>query len=94
VTDQPAPWRIKIQGPARRALAEQLPVGIATAALEFIQHVLPTNPYRVGGALSGRYGDKHSAHLGEYRIVYQIDAEERLIRVKSIRRRADVYGVG
>lgn len=94
MTDQPAPWRIKIQGPAQRALAEHLPLGIATAALEFIQHVLPTNPYRVGGELSGRYAGQHSAHLGEYRIVYQIDAEERLIRVKSIRRRADVYGVG
>jgi mRNA-degrading endonuclease RelE of RelBE toxin-antitoxin system len=69
-------------------------VGVATAALEFIQHVLTTNPYRVGGELSGRYAGLHSAHLGEYRIIYRIDAEDRLIRVKSIRRRADVYGVG
>lgn len=94
MTDQSPPWKVKIQGPAQRALAEHLPVGIATAALEFIQHVLPTNPYRVGGELSGRYAGQYSAHLGEYRIVYQIDAGKRLIRVRSIRRRADVYGVG
>jgi mRNA-degrading endonuclease RelE of RelBE toxin-antitoxin system len=93
VTGQPTRWKIKIQGPAQRALAEHLPVSVATAALEFIQHVLPTNPYRVGG-LSGRYAGHHSSHLGEYLIIYQIDANERLIRVKSIRRRADVYGVG
>jgi mRNA interferase RelE/StbE len=94
VTDQPTRWTVKIQGPAQRALGEQLPLGVATAALEFIQHVLPTNPYRVGGELSGRYAGQHSAHLGEYRIIYQVDEENRVIRVKSIRRRADVYGVG
>jgi mRNA interferase RelE/StbE len=94
VTDQSAPWEVKVHAPAQRAIAEQLPIGIAAAALEFIQHVLPTNPYRVGGELSGRYAGQHSAHLGEYRIIYQVDAEKRLIHVKSIRRRADVYGVG
>lgn len=57
MTDQSPLWKVKIQGPAQRALAEHLPVGIATAALEFIQHVLPTNPYRVGGELSADMRD-------------------------------------
>ncbi|QSB16874.1 type II toxin-antitoxin system RelE/ParE family toxin [Natronosporangium hydrolyticum] len=94
MTERSGRWKVKIQAAAQRALAEDLPLGVATAALEFIQHVLPANPYRVGGELSGRYAGQHSAHLGEYRIVYQVYPEDRLIRVKSIRRRADVYGVG
>jgi mRNA interferase RelE/StbE len=63
------------------------------AALQFIRHVLPANPYRVGGELTGRYDGQRSAHLGDYRVVYEIDEARRLIHVKSIRRRADVYGV-
>jgi hypothetical protein len=47
VNDQRKAWRVKIHGPARRAIAEELPLGVATAAMEFIQHVLPTNPYRL-----------------------------------------------
>jgi mRNA-degrading endonuclease RelE of RelBE toxin-antitoxin system len=93
VTGKP-PWRVKIHGPSPTCTRRRPPVGVATAALEFIQHVLPTNPYRVGGELSGRYAGQHSAHLGEYRIIYQIDASAGVIHVKSIRRRADVYGVG
>jgi hypothetical protein len=45
VTDPLARWRVKVQGPAQGALADHLPVCVATAALEFIQHVLTTNPY-------------------------------------------------
>lgn len=64
------------------------------AAVEYIQPVLPTNPYRVGGELTGRYSGQRSAHLGDYRIVYEIEDEARVIHVKSIRRRVDVYGIG
>jgi mRNA-degrading endonuclease RelE of RelBE toxin-antitoxin system len=93
MAEELAPWRIKVDGPAQRALSEHLPLGVALAALTFIQHVLPVNPYRVGGELTGRYAGQRSAHLGEYRIVYQIDEETREVHVKSIRRRADVYGL-
>jgi mRNA-degrading endonuclease RelE of RelBE toxin-antitoxin system len=94
VSAEPSKWHIKVHGPAQRALSEHLPLGVAMAALEFIQHVLPANPYRVGGELSGRFSGQRSAHLGEYRIIYQIDEDAHVIHVNSIRRRADVYGVG
>ncbi len=34
-----------------------------------------------------------SAHLGTYRVVYRIDAENHIIYIMTIRLRGDVYGI-
>lgn len=85
-------WTIELSGPARRALERNLPETVAWAAYTFITERLPTNPYRLGGELSVPYEGCRSAHLGTYRVVYQIDEERRTIYVLAVRLRGDVYG--
>ncbi|MGE5827456.1 MAG: type II toxin-antitoxin system RelE family toxin [Micromonosporaceae bacterium] len=92
--DNPATaWKIKLTGPARRAIEETLPEAVAWAAYIFITERLPANPYRVGGELEGPYQGMRSAHLGTYRVVYRIDEANGTVIVLAVRLRGDVYGV-
>lgn len=86
-------WTVRVTGPARRALQEDLPEPIAWSAYTFITERLPLNPYRLGSELSGAYQGRWSAHLGTYRVVYRIDDSSHTVHVLSIRLRGDVYGV-
>lgn len=86
-------WTVELTGPARRALERDLPQPVAWAAYTFIIERLPTNPYRLGGELSGPYAGRRAAHLGTYRVVYRIDDSCHTVYVLSIRLRGDVYGV-
>lgn len=87
------PWSVKLTGPARRALQNELPEPVAWAAYTFITERLPANPYRIGGPLEGPYSGMRSAHLGTYRVVYRIDDQARIVYVLAIRLRGDVYGI-
>ena len=87
------PWKIKLTGPARRALEEDLPEAIAWAAYTFITERLPTNSHRLGGELEGPYFGRRSARLGTYRVVYRIDEVTHTVYVLAIRLRGDVYGL-
>jgi mRNA interferase RelE/StbE len=91
MTDRP--WSVKLTGPARRALEQDLAETVAWAAYTFITERLTASPHRVGGELQGPYDGMRSAHLGTYRVVYQIDETNHVITVVAIRRRGDVYGV-
>ena len=86
-------WTVKLTGPARRALQQDLPEPVARAAYAFITERLPVNPHRLGHELSGPYEGKRSARLGTYRVVYRIEEHVHTVYVLSIRRRGDVYGV-
>lgn len=86
-------WSVELTGPARRALERDLPEAVAWAAYTFITERLPTNPHRLGGALTGLYQGCRSAHLGTYRVVYRIDDATSTVYVLSVRLRGDVYGV-
>ncbi len=86
-------WTVKLAGPARRALEEDLSEAIAWAAYSSITERLPVNPYRFGNELSGPYAGKRATHLGTYRAIYRIDDRSRTIFVLSVRLRGDVYGV-
>lgn len=86
-------WTVRLTGPARRALEQDLPEPVAWAAYTFITERLSANPYRLGNELVGPHAGSHAAHLGTYRVVYRIDARSRTIHVLSIRLRGDVYGV-
>ena len=85
-------WTVKLTGPARRALQQELPEAVAWAAYTFITERLPTNPYRLGGEPVAPYEGCRSAHLGTYRVVYRIDDAGRTIYVLAVRLRGDVYG--
>ena len=91
MTDKP--WKVKLTGPVRRALEQDLPEHVAWAAYTFITERLAANPHRVGGELQGPYRGMRSAHLGTYRVVYRIDDSAHTVTVVAVRLRGDVYGI-
>jgi mRNA interferase RelE/StbE len=93
VTGEPAPFEIYWAAPARRAL-RKLPEKVATAAVEFIYGPLADNPSRVGRPLRFELEGRHSAHRGDYRVVYRIDERRRRVEVLAIDHRSDVYRRG
>lgn len=84
------PHEVEWARPARRALA-RIPEKIATAAIEFIYGALADNPYRVGHALRFELEGKHSASRGDFRIIYRIEDDQRVVFILTIEHRADVY---
>jgi mRNA-degrading endonuclease RelE of RelBE toxin-antitoxin system len=88
-----APFEIHWAAPARRAL-RRLPEKVATAAVEFIYGPLASSPSRVGRPLRFELEGMHSAHRGDYRVVYRIDDRRRRVEVLAIAHRGDVYRRG
>lgn len=87
-----APYNMRISGPAARMLAGRLPEKVATAVYEFITTTLPENPHRLGKRLLlPPYEGTWSARRGAYRVLYEIDEEERTVLVTAIEHRADAY---
>ena len=84
------PYTIEWAAPAKRALA-RLPEKVATAAVEFIYGVLANQPRRAGRPLRFELEGLHSAHRGDFRVVYRIGEQNRKIYVVLIGHRADIY---
>ncbi len=84
------PFEIEWAAPAMRAL-ERLPEKVAVAAIEFIYGPLADEPHRVGRLLRFELEGKHSAHRGDYRVIYRIDDARRVVLVLVLGHRADVY---
>jgi len=84
------PYEIEWAAAARRAL-EQLPEKVAVSAIEFIYGPLAEEPHRVGRPLRFELEGKHSAHRGDYRVIYRIDDPHRVVLVLTIGHRADIY---
>ena len=84
-------YAILLTPPARRALEEQLPPGVAAAAWELVTGALANDPHRVGKPLRGPYEGLYAARRGTYRILYKIDEDKHTIQIHSIRHRADAY---
>lgn len=89
--DDPARYEIRLQPPARRAIAQRLPEAVAAAVLEFCDGALAVNPRRVGKPLFGSLTGCHGARRGTYRIVYRIDEGSRTVHVLDIDHRAEIY---
>ncbi|MGW5876493.1 type II toxin-antitoxin system RelE family toxin [Nocardiopsis terrae] len=83
--------RVVHKSAARRALTEELPEAIASAAYEFIVGPLSDNPWRVGKPLEEPFAGLHTARRGTYRIIYRIDPGKEVIEIHSIRHRRDAY---
>jgi mRNA interferase RelE/StbE len=84
------PFEIHWTATAKRALT-RVPEKVAIAAVEFIYGPLAHNPHRVGRPLRFELEGKHSAHRGDYRVVYRTEAEPRRVYIQAIEHRADVY---
>jgi mRNA-degrading endonuclease RelE of RelBE toxin-antitoxin system len=75
---------------AARDMAE-LPLGIASAVVEFAYGPLADNPHRVGKPLRFELEGKHSARRGNYRVIYEILETRVEVQIITVRHRADAY---
>lgn len=76
-------------GPARRQF-DRLPIAVAAAVLETLD-AIAENPQRLGKPLMLEPEGRLSARRGPYRIIYELDPDEHLVRVVAIGHRRDVY---
>jgi len=86
-----AGYEVRLSRAASRALAERLPLGVASAIWEFLTGPLADNPRRLGKPLSGNLAGYHSARRGSYRVVYSITDNPEVITVARIDHRRSVY---
>lgn len=70
---------------------DALPVGIASAVVEFVYGALAENPHRVGKPLRFELAGKHSARRGNYRVIYQIFETAVEVQIITVQHRADAY---
>ena len=84
------PYDITWTASARRSL-DRISEKAATACIEFIYGALSENPQRVGRELRLELMGKRSAGRGDFRVVYQIDDEERIVVVIATDHRSDTY---
>jgi len=75
--------------PARREF-DRLPISVAAAVLETLD-AIAANPRRLGKPLMLEHEGRYSARRGPYRIIYELDDAERLVRVMAIGHRRDIY---
>ena len=83
-------WTLRVAASAERLLA-RLPERIAAAVVEFLLGPLVENSRRVGHPLQRELAGLWSARRGAYRVVYEIDDEDRIVDVLRIEHRSDVY---
>ncbi len=86
-----SPYFVQLSRQARRNLCENLPLEVAIAATETIQHAIAVNPSRVGKPLDEPFDGYYSARRGTYRIIYRVDEAKRVAEIHSVRHRRDVY---
>lgn len=84
------PWQLVVAGPAHRTV-DRLPSKVAVAVLDFLLAPLSEGPHRVGHPLRGNLEGLHSARVGTYRVVYEINDQARMVTVLYVDHRADVY---
>ena len=90
MTDRDHPYEPRVAVPAQRQL-ERLTEGTAAAIVEFMLRALIDNPHRVGGRLQRELAGLHSARRGAYRVIYEIDDDQRAVIVLRIDHRSRVY---
>lgn len=83
-------YRVRLTGPARRAL-RRIPPRVVPAIIEFAFGDLAREPHRVGKPLRRELSGLFGARRGSYRVLYRIDDESRQVDIVDIDHRADVY---
>ena len=84
-------YDVRFTRSAKRALTDDLPEKVATAAFEFIMGALRDDPKRVGKQLSEPLFPLYSARRGEYRVLYRVLDAQVVIDVVTIVHRRDAY---
>ncbi len=84
-----AQWRVVVTPPVRRQF-DRLPISVATAVLQTMD-AIAGNPRRPGKPLMFEHEGRYSARRGPYRVIYELDVVERVVRVIAIGHRRDVF---
>ena len=84
-------YDVELARPARRALTDELPVKVATAAWELINGALRDNPRRLGKPLRAPFAGHWVARRSTYRVRSRIDEDRHVITVLDVRARSDSY---
>lgn len=83
-------WSLEVAPSAVRGL-ERLPHKVAAAMVEFITGALTENPVRVSKPLTADLHGLRSARRGDYRILFSLDEQDRVVLVVRVAHRADAY---
>ena len=75
---------------ARRGM-NRLPASAAGALFEHLTGPVAENPYRLGKQLDAPMEELRSTRRGEYRALYTVDDEERIVAVVAVAHRRDAY---
>ena len=70
---------------------DRLPEKVRAAVLETIFGSIAENPQRAGKPLRGELEGLHSARRGEFRVIYEIDDDARIVLVHRAQHRRRVY---
>jgi mRNA interferase RelE/StbE len=84
-------YELVLTPPARRAVTDHLPEGVAAAVIDFLTTSLIKEPTRVGKPLRDDLAGIWSARRGTYRVLYRILEEPREVVVLRIEHRRDAY---
>lgn len=72
-----------------------MPRQVANAAHEFLTPTLLTSPHRWGMPLPlPHYAGTWSAHRDQYRVLYEIDEQRRIVTVTAVEQRGDAHQSG
>lgn len=83
-------WSVQLTSAAVHGM-DRSPPRVIPAVIEFLYGPLAEQPRQVGRPLRGDFAGLFGAHRGDYRILYEIRDEARIVVVHRIAHRADAY---
>jgi mRNA-degrading endonuclease RelE of RelBE toxin-antitoxin system len=84
-------YELVLTPPARRALTDVLPEGVAGAVIDLLTTALVRRPGVAGKPLRGDLAGVWSARRGTYRVLYRIRDEPREVIVVRLEHRRKAY---
>ncbi|HEY9564791.1 MAG TPA: type II toxin-antitoxin system RelE/ParE family toxin [Nocardioides sp.] len=84
------PYRVVLSSAAVRSL-HKVPPRIVEALVTFAFVALADNPQRRGKRLMAEFAGLWSARRGDYRIIYEIDDEVRVVGIVRVAHRSEAY---
>lgn len=88
-------YSVQLAGGVLRTLQAGPPKGVplnaARAIFEFINGPLSEDRWKVSTPLHDELEGFRGARRGEYRVVFRVDDEQRVIRVVRVDHRSDIY---
>lgn len=83
-------YRVEWTSPAQRDIG-RLPLKIAGAIMTYVDLRLAENPQRLGKPLGGDLADLYSARSGDYRVMFELDANAMVLSIVHVAHRAHAY---